>query len=98
MNMKTGIPTTAPTQMNRYSLTLSLRSARASSRDRFAPKSRSSTTRFSAATADDCAIRSLIGPWPVDAGFAGFLAPRRVALEARGDGRSRGRTSRCRLR
>ena len=75
MNMTTGIPTIAPAQMNRYSLTLSFRSARASSREMFAPKSRCSTTRLSGAIAEDCAIRSLIGPWPVDGGFAGSGRP-----------------------
>ena len=59
---RTGMPTIAPAQMSKYSLTLSLRSARASSRDRFAPKSRCSTALFSCARAALCAIRSEIGP------------------------------------
>ena len=71
MNMRTGIPTIAPAQMKRYSLTLSLRSARASSRAMLVPKSRCSTMRLSVAIEADCASRSLIGPWPVEAGFAG---------------------------
>ena len=75
MNMKTGIPTIAPAQMNRYSLTLSLRSARASSRAMLAPKSRCSTTRLRAAIDEDWAIRSLIGPWPVDGAFVASWRP-----------------------
>ena len=43
----TGIPMMAPTQMKRYSLTFSFRSARARSRAMFAPKSRCSTALLS---------------------------------------------------
>jgi hypothetical protein len=40
-----------------------------------APKSRCSTTRLSAATVDDWAIRSLMGPCPVDSGLGASWRP-----------------------
>ena len=67
-NMKTGMPTMAPTQMKRYSLTFSFRSARARSRARLAPKSRPSTALFSCEIAALCEMRS-----PSDAALSGFL-------------------------
>ena len=51
MNMRTGMPTIEPAQIIRYSDGLSLRSARAISRARFAPKSRRSTTLLRLASA-----------------------------------------------
>ena len=58
MNMTTGMPTMAPTQMNRYSLTFSFRSARASWRAMLVPKSRCSTTLLSCAMAALCEMSS----------------------------------------
>ena len=53
----------AAAQIIRNSDGLSLRSARAMSRARFAPKSRCSTALLRLASAALWAIRSLIGPW-----------------------------------
>ena len=47
MIIASGTPTVDPAQITRYSLGLSLRSARAISRARLAPKSRCSTTLLS---------------------------------------------------
>ena len=91
-NIPTGTPTMQPTQIIRNSDGLSLRSARAISRARFAPKSRCSTTLLTLASVALWAIRSVIGPWPVDAAFLSAGFDRGVALEAVGDPRSaRGR-------
>ena len=84
-----GMPRVEPAQMTRNSDGLSLRSARAMSRARLAPKSRCSTTLLRLASASLWAMRSLIGPWPVDAAFASGL-PGGVALEAVGDARASG--------
>ena len=73
--MRIGTPIVEPAQMSRYSDGLSLRSARASSRARFAPKSRPSTTLFRFASAWLWAMRSLIGPWPVAVGLACSCLP-----------------------
>ena len=54
-----------PAQIARNSLGLSLRSARAMSRARFAPKSRCSTTRLSWARATLEAMHLGEPPWPV---------------------------------
>ncbi len=75
MKNRTGMPTVAPAQIMRYSLTLSLRSARASSRARLAPKSRPSTTLFRLARAWLWAMRSLIGPWLAPAAAAASGLP-----------------------
>ena len=61
-SIPTGMPTIAPIQMKMNSDGLSLRSARAISRERLAPKSRPSTTLLKLASAWLWAIRSLIGP------------------------------------
>ena len=66
MNITTGTPMIEKAQIMRYSDGLSFRSARAMSRARLAPKSRPSTTLFRFASAWLWAIRSLIGPCPVD--------------------------------
>ncbi len=73
--MATGTPTIEPAQMNRNSDGLSLRSARAISRARFAPKSRFSTTLLRLARAWLWAMRSLIGPCPVDAALPPSARP-----------------------
>ena len=72
MNITTGTPTIDPAQMARNSDGLSFRSARASSRGRFAPKSRPSTTLLRLASASLWAMRSLIGARPVAAFVAGL--------------------------
>ena len=74
-NIPIGTPKMQPIQIKRNSDGLSLRSARAISRARFAPKSRCSTTLLTLASA--CALGDQVGdgPWPVDAAFlsAGFV-------------------------
>jgi hypothetical protein len=62
--MISGMPTIEAPQIARYSDGLRRRSARASSRDRLAPKSRPSTTLLSWASAWLWASMSEIGPWP----------------------------------
>ena len=69
-NMMAGTPMVQPTQIMMYSETFSLRSARASSRARLAPKSRSSTRLLIEASAALLARKSLTGPSPVFLGAA----------------------------
>ena len=75
MTISTGTPMIEPAQIMRNSEGLSFRSARAMSRARFAPKSRPSTTLFRFASAWLWAIRSLIGPCPVEATAAPSAFP-----------------------
>ena len=65
--MTSGIPMTDAAQIIRNSDGLSLRSARAMSRARFAPKSRCSTTRLRLLSVALWAISSATPPWPDDA-------------------------------
>ena len=63
--MASGIPMIETAQIARNSLGFSLRSARAMSRARFAPKSRCSTTLLSCDSAALEASMSWMPPWPV---------------------------------
>ena len=84
-SMMSGTPSVVPAQIIRYSLGLSLRSARAISRARLAPKSRCSTTLLSWASAWlDCSAAPR-PPSPVGRGDRLVRLVGRVALEPRVD-------------
>jgi hypothetical protein len=85
MNIRTGTPTIDPSQMNRNSDGFRRRSARASSRARFAPKSRPSTTLF-LALSDQVADRALAGADRLGA----IASPGGIALKPVGDARAAG--------